>query len=219
MDQPRDRPPLERDLDVDVVIVGAGYTGLWTAYYLRRADPNVRIAVIEQAHVGFGASGRNGGWCSAIFPVGPRKLVQMHGYEQANALRVAMQEAVDEVGVVAACRGNADRLRQGRMRDARAKPRPAHPCARRRRVRARLRHRGAGSPLPLRRGGPVDHGRAGRVGRDLHPALRSRASRPAWSANSPSEWSGPASQFMNRPPRGRSCPAWSRPTMAASGPI
>ena len=99
--QPRHRPALERDLDVDVVIVGAGYTGLWTAYYLRRADPNVRLAVIDQAHVGFGASGRNGGWCSAIFPVGPRKLVRMHGHEQATALRLAMQQAVDEVGAVA----------------------------------------------------------------------------------------------------------------------
>src|SRR4249920_645015 len=78
-DQPRRRDPLARDLDVDVVIVGAGYTGLWTAYYLRRANPNVRIAVIDQAHAGFGASGRNGGWCSAIFPVGPRKLAQLHG--------------------------------------------------------------------------------------------------------------------------------------------
>jgi glycine/D-amino acid oxidase-like deaminating enzyme len=105
VDQPRNRPPVEHDLDVDVAIVGAGYTGLWTAYYLRRADPNLRIAVIDQAHVGFGASGRNGGWCSAIFPVGPRKLVQMHGYDQANALRVAMQEAVDEVGAVAAAEG------------------------------------------------------------------------------------------------------------------
>jgi glycine/D-amino acid oxidase-like deaminating enzyme len=99
--QPRHRPALERDLDVDVVIVGAGYTGLWTAYYLRRADPNVRLAVIDQAHVGFGASGRNGGWCSAIFPVGPRKLERMHGHEQATALRLAMQQAVDEVGAVA----------------------------------------------------------------------------------------------------------------------
>jgi glycine/D-amino acid oxidase-like deaminating enzyme len=104
-DQPRSRPPLDRDLDVDVAIVGAGYTGLWTAYYLRRADPNMRIAVIDQADAGFGASGRNGGWCSAIFPVGPRKLVQMHGYEQATALRLAMQQAVDEVGAVAVAEG------------------------------------------------------------------------------------------------------------------
>jgi glycine/D-amino acid oxidase-like deaminating enzyme len=104
-DQPRRRDPLASDLDVDVVIVGAGYTGLWTAYYLRRANPNVRIAVIEKAHAGFGASGRNGGWCSAIFPVGPRKLAQLHGPERATALRLAMQDAVDEVGAVAVAEG------------------------------------------------------------------------------------------------------------------
>lgn len=104
-DPPRHRDPLDHDLDVDVVIVGGGYTGLWTAYYLRRANPNATIAVIDQAHVGFGASGRNGGWCSAIFPVGPRKLARMHGHEQATALRLAMQDAVDEVGAVAAAEG------------------------------------------------------------------------------------------------------------------
>jgi len=104
-DPSRHRDPLGHDLDVDVAIVGAGYTGLWTAYYLRRANPNSSIAVIDQANVGFGASGRNGGWCSAIFPVGPRKLAQMHGYEQANALRLAMQDAVDEVGAVACAEG------------------------------------------------------------------------------------------------------------------
>ncbi|HEY1516480.1 MAG TPA: FAD-binding oxidoreductase [Solirubrobacteraceae bacterium] len=104
-DRPRDREPLARDVDVDVAIVGAGYTGLWTAYYLSRANPNVRIAVIDQAHAGFGASGRNGGWCSAIFPVGPRKLAQLHGPERATALRLAMQDAVDEVGAVAVDEG------------------------------------------------------------------------------------------------------------------
>ena len=49
--------------DVDVAIVGAGYTGLWTAYYLALADPGLRIAVVEAEVAGFGASGRNGGWC------------------------------------------------------------------------------------------------------------------------------------------------------------
>ena len=51
-----------------MVVVGAGFTGLWAAYYLRRADPTLRVAVLEQEVAGFGASGRNGGWCSALFP-------------------------------------------------------------------------------------------------------------------------------------------------------
>ena len=61
------RPPLAGDLDVDVAIVGAGYTGLWTAYALMRADPTLRIVICEAEVAGFGASGRNGGWCSSFF--------------------------------------------------------------------------------------------------------------------------------------------------------
>lgn len=56
------RPSLEHDLDVDVVIIGAGYTGLWTAYYLKRHAPELSIAIVEAQTAGFGASGRNGGW-------------------------------------------------------------------------------------------------------------------------------------------------------------
>src|SRR3989344_9540988 len=56
------RAALERDLDVDVAIIGAGYTGLWTAYYLKRQAPGLNIVIIEAQTAGFGASGRNGGW-------------------------------------------------------------------------------------------------------------------------------------------------------------
>jgi glycine/D-amino acid oxidase-like deaminating enzyme len=48
---------------VDVAIVGAGYTGLWTAYYLKSLEPGLRVAIVEAEIAGFGASGRNGGWC------------------------------------------------------------------------------------------------------------------------------------------------------------
>ena len=61
------RPPLPGNIDVDVCIVGAGYTGLWTAYYLKKAQPSLSIAVVEKEFAGFGASGRNGGWCSGGF--------------------------------------------------------------------------------------------------------------------------------------------------------
>src|SRR4051812_47691795 len=57
------RQALPGRLDVDVAIVGAGFTGLWSAYYLKRADPSLRIVVLEKEIAGFGASGRNGGWC------------------------------------------------------------------------------------------------------------------------------------------------------------
>ena len=64
------RPTLGGDTDADVVIVGAGFTGLWTAYHLLGADPSLRVVVLERETAGFGASGRNGGWCVAE-PSGP----------------------------------------------------------------------------------------------------------------------------------------------------
>ncbi len=99
------RPPLPADLEVDVSIVGAGYTGLWTAYYLAAADPHLRVAVLEREIAGFGASGRNGGWCSALFPTSPDRLARMAGREAAIALLRAMQATVDEVGRVVAVEG------------------------------------------------------------------------------------------------------------------
>jgi glycine/D-amino acid oxidase-like deaminating enzyme len=80
--------------------VGAGYTGLWTAYYLLEADPSLRVVVLEAETAGFGASGRNGGWCSALFPAGPDKLAARPGSspEAARALHAAMCDTVDEVG-------------------------------------------------------------------------------------------------------------------------
>src|SRR6218665_2177273 len=56
------RAPLSGTLEADVAIIGAGYTGLWTAYYLKRQAPELRIVVVEAEIAGFGASGRNGGW-------------------------------------------------------------------------------------------------------------------------------------------------------------
>jgi glycine/D-amino acid oxidase-like deaminating enzyme len=99
------RPALPGDLSVDVAIVGAGYTGLWTAYYLAQADPSLRIAVIEAEYAGFGASGRNGGWCSGLFPVGVGALARRHGREQAIAMHRALAATVDEVGRAAAAEG------------------------------------------------------------------------------------------------------------------
>ncbi|TIX75031.1 MAG: FAD-dependent oxidoreductase, partial [Mesorhizobium sp.] len=58
------RPPLQGDIVADVCIVGAGYTGLWTAYYLKQAAPHLNIVIVEKEFAGFGASGRNGGWLS-----------------------------------------------------------------------------------------------------------------------------------------------------------
>jgi glycine/D-amino acid oxidase-like deaminating enzyme len=97
--------PLPGDLAVDVAIAGAGLTGLWTAYYLASAQPGLRIAVCESEIAGFGASGRNGGWCSALFPASLAKLSRMAGRDAAVAMYRAMQETVDEVGRAASAEG------------------------------------------------------------------------------------------------------------------
>jgi glycine/D-amino acid oxidase-like deaminating enzyme len=99
------RPALPGPASYDVVVVGAGLTGLWTAYYLRRADPALRIAVLEAEVAGFGASGRNGGWCSALFPTGWEKLVKASSADGALRMHRAMQETVREVGRVAEFEG------------------------------------------------------------------------------------------------------------------
>ncbi len=61
------RPSLTENTTVDVAVIGAGYTGLWTAYYLKKANPALNVLVIEKEFAGFGASGRNGGWCMGTF--------------------------------------------------------------------------------------------------------------------------------------------------------
>lgn len=91
------RPPLAGDATVDVAVVGAGFTGLWTAHYLAEADPSLRIAVLEAETVGYGASGRNGGWCSALFPASLDSLCGLAGREAALAQHAAMRDSVDEV--------------------------------------------------------------------------------------------------------------------------
>jgi glycine/D-amino acid oxidase-like deaminating enzyme len=94
------RPPLGGDIDVDVAIVGAGYTGLWTGYYLKRADPSLRIAILEKEFAGFGASGRNGGWCSALFAASHDKIAKASGRDAVVTMQRAMFDTVDEVGRV-----------------------------------------------------------------------------------------------------------------------
>jgi glycine/D-amino acid oxidase-like deaminating enzyme len=95
------RPALSGSLDVDVAIVGGGFTGLWTAYYLHAVDPALRIAVLESEIAGFGASGRNGGWCSALYPVSIATLASEVGRDQAIAQYLAMRDSVAEVARVA----------------------------------------------------------------------------------------------------------------------
>lgn len=99
------RAALAGPIEVDVAIVGAGFTGLWTAYYLQAAEPGLSIAVLEAEVAGFGASGRNGGWCSALYPVTASTLAAEAGPEAAIHQYRAMRAAVGEVVRVAATEG------------------------------------------------------------------------------------------------------------------
>ncbi|MBZ5526691.1 MAG: FAD-binding oxidoreductase [Acidobacteriia bacterium] len=94
------RPALQRSAEVDVAVLGAGFSGLWTAYYLLRDNPGLRVAVVEKEIAGYGASVRNGGWCSSKFPVTPVELERRYGRDAARALMLAMYDTVDEVARV-----------------------------------------------------------------------------------------------------------------------
>jgi glycine/D-amino acid oxidase-like deaminating enzyme len=93
------RPPLGTDR-ADVAIVGGGFTGLWTAYYLAGLDPGLDIVVIERERVGFGASGRNGGWCVGELAADFDRLAAASDAARAMRMMRALFDAVDEVGRV-----------------------------------------------------------------------------------------------------------------------
>ncbi len=98
-------PPLAGDAQVDIAIVGGGYTGLWTAYYLLQLDPTLRVTVIEKDIVGFGASGRNGGWCVGELAAGPDRHEEVAGNDAARRFLHQLFDSVDEVGRVSDSEG------------------------------------------------------------------------------------------------------------------
>lgn len=114
------RQPLDTSRTADVAIAGGGYTGLWTAYYLKRARPELEIVVLEREFCGFGASGRNGGWVSNSFAGSRAALAQSHGRERVIALQRELARTVDEVLAVAEReRIEADLIKSGMVRVAR----------------------------------------------------------------------------------------------------
>ena len=160
------RPSLDGPIEVDVAIVGGGLTGLWTAYYLASAQPSLRIAVLEKQIAGFGASGRNGGWCSALFPASTAALARRHGRDAAVAMREAMIETVQEVGRVTAAEGiDCDFVRGGTISLARG---PAQWSA----ARAEVTEAGRWGvdDLALRDTAHSPRGAAGALGSTFDPA-------------------------------------------------
>jgi glycine/D-amino acid oxidase-like deaminating enzyme len=106
------RAALEHDLDVDVAIIGAGYTGLWTAYYLKRLAPGLNIAIVEAQTAGFGASGRNGGWLMGNI-LGEDRLLAGLSPEQRRASFDLLHSIPDEVELVIEREGIACDYRKG----------------------------------------------------------------------------------------------------------
>ncbi|TAN35105.1 FAD-dependent oxidoreductase [bacterium] len=99
------RPPLDGSIRADVAILGAGFTGLWTAIELLRREPGLKVVILEREIAGFGASGRNGGWCTADLNASLTLLTRRFGAAGARAVQQAMYGAVDEVGRAAAEEG------------------------------------------------------------------------------------------------------------------
>ncbi|BCX68359.1 NAD(P)/FAD-dependent oxidoreductase [Pseudomonas izuensis] len=113
LDEPlQARAALEQDLDIDVAIIGAGYTGLWTAYYLKRQAPELNIAIIEAQTAGFGASGRNGGWLMGNL-LGEDRLLAELSPEQRRASYDLLHNIPDEVRIVLEREGIDCDLRKG----------------------------------------------------------------------------------------------------------
>lgn len=96
------RPALAGDTDVDVAILGAGFTGLWTAYELLKRDPSIRIGVVEAEIAGFGGSGRNGAWCVAGLGITIGELARRFGDDTARHVTNVLRATVDEVGTACA---------------------------------------------------------------------------------------------------------------------
>jgi glycine/D-amino acid oxidase-like deaminating enzyme len=107
------RPPLPGSTDADVCVVGAGYTGLWTAYYLKRARPDLSVVVLEARFAGFGASGRNGGWLTNSVTGGREQYVRGGDRTAAIAQQRALNESVAEVVAVAEREGIDARIARG----------------------------------------------------------------------------------------------------------
>lgn len=138
------RPSLNAHADVDVAIVGGGFTGLWTAREALRRDPSLRVLVIEKEVCGFGASGRNGGWASALYPQSTAAVRDAYGADAATHLRLTLERAVVDLGNAAADDGiDADFVRGGTLVFARSEVQSS-------RLRAELDELGSDGPTDVR---------------------------------------------------------------------
>jgi glycine/D-amino acid oxidase-like deaminating enzyme len=128
------RPALTDDLQVDVAIIGAGYTGLWTAYYLKRLAPHLNVAIVEAQIAGFGASGRNGGWLMGNLLGEDRLLGTLPPAARAQSFDL-LHDIPDEVARICTLEGIDCDLRKGGVLYCAARYPEQEP-----RLRAQLEH-------------------------------------------------------------------------------
>ncbi len=134
---PPQRAALDGDRTADICIVGGGFTGLWSAYYLARARPDAEIVVLEREFAGFGASGRNGGWVSDHFAGNRDQMARTHGRASVIAMQRALQASIDEIiEVCAAEQIDADLVKHGTVAVARSPAQEARMHAALREARA-----------------------------------------------------------------------------------
>ena len=94
-------PVLKTEIACDVAIIGGGFSGLWSAFHLLAFDPTLSIAIFESEEIGFGASGRNGGWVSADYPVDSKTLARRYPDRDVGAFADLLARGVDEIGEIA----------------------------------------------------------------------------------------------------------------------
>ncbi|MCB1257126.1 MAG: FAD-dependent oxidoreductase [Microthrixaceae bacterium] len=107
------KPAVRGHQEFDVGIIGGGFTGLWTAYHLLQAEPGLKVAVIEREIIGFGASGRNGGFAMTLLDMGLDQLLKNFGAQRASAAHRAVAASVTEIGETTAAEGIDCELRHG----------------------------------------------------------------------------------------------------------
>ncbi len=90
--------PLGNNLSIDLAIVGGGLSGLWSAFHALAAEPTLSIALFEASHLGFGGSGRSGGWVSSDYPVSRKTLTRRHGIAATNELFLSLKESITAIG-------------------------------------------------------------------------------------------------------------------------
>ncbi len=103
---------LQGDRELDIAIVGAGFTGLWTAYFLKQLDPGKEIAVVEQGVAAYGGSGRNAGIVSACIDHSHALAIQHFGKEEARKLAELGKKNIDELAAFAGAECDFERTGQ-----------------------------------------------------------------------------------------------------------